>query len=304
MLGMGQKDAYVGDEAQPKRGMLTLKYPIEHGMVKNWDHMEKIWHHIFYNELRVDPEEHPILLTEVPLNPKANREKMTEIMFEKFSVPSMYVAIQAVLSLFTNGRLIGIVLNSGDSATNTVPIYEEHALPHAISWLGLGGRDITYYLTRILSEGDYIEKAKNRSSVEKAFELPSGQVLNVGAERFRCPEVLFQPSLFGMGSKGIHEKVYNSIMKSDVDIMKDLFANIVLSGGSTMFPGIAERMSKEITALATRGTKIKVVAPPERKYNTWIGGSILASVNSFERMLITKGEYDEFGASIVHRKCL
>ncbi|KAH0679609.1 hypothetical protein KY285_011844 [Solanum tuberosum] len=313
MLGMGQKDAYVGDEAQRKRGMLTLKYPMEHGMVKNWDHMEKIWHHIFYNELRIDPEEHPILLTEVPLNPKANREKMTEIMFEKFSVPSMYVAIQAVLSMFANGRLTGIVLNSGDSATNTVPIYEGHALPHAISWLGLGGRDITYYLTRILSDGGYvfhgtirennvtrrmketityvaldfeqeIEKAKNRCSVEKAFELPSGQVLNVGAERFRCPEVLFQPSLLRMGSTGIHEKVYNSIMKSDVDIRKDLFANIVLSGGSTMFPGIAERMSKEITALAPRGTKIKVVAPPERKYSTWIGGSILASVNSFERV--------------------
>ena len=254
------KDFYIGDEAIQNYESCEIKYPMEHGIVTNWDDMTKIWKQSFEN-IGQNPAEHPILLTEAPLNPKANREKMTEIMFDEFNTPAMYVAIQAVMSLYAAGKTTGIIFDSGFGVSHTVPIYEGYALPHAIMRLDLAGQDLDKLMASCLKEEGYnlesvpemealreaketlcyvaddyevgLESAQPGGDNEKSYTLPDGSELKMSALRIKVPEALFQPSFLGMESAGIHETTYNSIMKCDVDIRKDLYANTELSGGTT-----------------------------------------------------------------------
>jgi actin beta/gamma 1 len=323
------REYYIGEEAINLRGVLKLVYPVEHGQVQDWDAMERIWHYTFYNDLRVNPNEHPVLLTEPPLNKNQNKEKMAELMFDTFNVPAMYISMQAILSLYASGRTTGIVVDSGDGVTHIVPVYEGFAISHAIHRSDIGGRDITDYLRRLLRQRGYslsssaereivrdikerlcyvaldpekeLKLAEKVSGMEKTYTLPDGETLTIGAERFMAPELLFNPGAIGSEENPLDELIYRSIQNCDVDLRRDLYANIVLSGGSTMFPGLKERLHKELTELVPENVEIRIVAPPERRYSVWIGGSILSSLKTFQRLWVSRKEYQEQGPSIIRR---
>lgn len=325
-----QKDGYyVGSDAQLKRDILALSCPIPRGAVTHWDDMQKIWHYTFHKELRIDPRRQPILLTEAPNNSRCHKENMAEIMLESFAFPAMQIALPAVLSLIASGRVTGITLDCGDGISHTACIYEGYILTHATQKMEVAGCDLTDYMMQILNERghqlyrstdreamrdikeklcyvalDYDEEmSKASTEIESTYKLPDGNTITVDSERFRCPEALFHPGLMGLETAGIHETIFNSINMCEIDVRRSLYGNIILSGGSTMFRGIGERITKELTNLAPSSVNIRVIVVPERKKSAWIGGSIVASLDFFRDGWISRKEYEEYGPSIVHKRC-
>ncbi|XP_008832125.1 actin-related protein T1 [Nannospalax galili] len=324
-----RKRCFVGEEAQCMYDGLYLHYPIERGLITRWDDMEKLWKDLFEWELGVKPSEQPVFLTEPSLNPRETREKTTEIMFEKFNVPALYLCNHAVGALCASACVTGLVVDSGDGVTCTVPIYEGHSLPHAVSKLYVAGSDITEHLTRLLlAEGYTFPCILNKAVVDdikervcviswehkgepckhdqpslKEYKLPDGNVIQMGDHLCEVPEVLFTPDHLGIHDLGLSKMVCNSIMKCDPDIQENLFAEIVLSGGTTLFPELQDRLLKELEVLAFKGTLIKITASPDRCFSAWIGGSVMTSLSTFKQMWVTSEDFKEYGAFVVQRKC-
>lgn len=283
MAGGLEGDTFIGRNVDEHRGIMSIKYPMEHGIVTDWNDMEKIWAFVYSkDELSTFYEEHPVLLTEAPLNPRPNREKSAEIFFESFNVPALFISMQAVLSLYSTGRTTGLVLDSGDGVTHAVPIYEGFAMPHSIRRIDVAGRDVSRYLRLLLrkeginlrttAEFETVRTIKERSCYlannplkEETLDtqhinylLPDGNTIQIGPAAFRAPEVLFRPDLIGEEYEGIHEVLVYSIMKSDLDLRKVLFKNIVLSGGSTLFKGFGDRLLSEIKKISPKDVQLKV----------------------------------------------
>ena len=316
---------YYGNEAIHRQPHLNLF--IEHGIITNFDFWVDFIQHVFYNELKVAPEEHAVMLSEIPIGPKANREKTTQILFETFNIGALYVKLDMVLAMIASGRVTGTVVNSGASVTHVVPIFQGYGLPHAIMRLDLGGDDVTRQLATLLSERCYNvtsladreavnkmkhelayvsqdiegELAQGSSSREETYSLPDGRVVKIGTEKYRCTEIIMNPSLIGRESPGITNNIFSSLMKSDVDIRKLLYGNVLLTGGNSMIKGMDTRIATDLKTLAPKRLPVDIISLPDKDLLPWFGGSILSSLPDLG--WVTKGEYDESGPSIIHRKC-
>ncbi|XP_022905080.1 alpha-centractin-like [Onthophagus taurus] len=325
-IGDPKKDIVIGPNNELNK--LSITYPMGHGVIENWDDMEKVWNYIYdKNQLSAFPEEHALLLTETAFNPRSNRDKILEIFYEKYKVPALTISLQGILSLYSTGRTTGIVLDVGDTVSHVLPICKGFAMPFGVKRMDIGGRDITKYLKLLLkkegvnfttsSELEIIKNIKeticyisenpiNEEEVIKLdrviYKLPDGKNISVGTSRIRAPETLFTPSLIGVEYSGIHEMLNESIQNCDLDLRRILTQNIVISGGSTLFKGFGKRLFIEMKNLCPQDVQIKINSPKERLYSAWIGGSILASMSTFKDLCVTREEYEENGKYFFNKK--
>eukprot|EP00300_Choanocystis_sp_HF-7_P011482 c17480_g1_i1.p1 GENE.c17480_g1_i1~~c17480_g1_i1.p1 ORF type:complete len:397 (-),score=115.64 c17480_g1_i1:46-1236(-) len=338
------KDVMVGDECARLRSLLDINYPVENGIVRNWDDMSVVWDHTFYDKMRINPPECRVLLTEPPMNPLSNRATLLQKMFEQYSFAGVHVAIQAVLTLYAQGLFTGVVVDSGDGVTHIVPVYDGFAIPHLVKRLDVAGRHLTKYLIKLLQLRGYsfnrdadfetvrqIKEALCYVGYDNALErqlalettvlvqpytLPDGRTIKLSAERFEAPEALFNPSLVDVESPGVAELVFNCINTADMDTRSEFYKHIVLSGGSTMYPGLPGRMEKEIRELYLQRVlkgdattlhkfKLRIEYPPRRKHMVFLGGAVLADImKDKDEFWITKAEYEEHGESFFKKSGL
>ena len=395
------KDIMVGDEAAAVRQALEISYPLENGVIRNWEDMEHVWNHLFFDQMRIQPREKKCLLTEAPMNPKENRRKMIEVMMEKYGFGAMQVGIQAMLTLYAQGLLTGLVLDSGDGVTHVVAVYDGFVPQHLTRRLDVAGRHITRYLIKLLlcaypgrrekkggtapklcfgarerilepkridahtsrdtpaapltalpaahlprpvpaplaggavrgyafnRTADFptvaeikeklcyvaLEPAKERVLAQETtvlmekYLLPDGRTINIGRERFEAAEALFNPSLVDVESLGMSDLVFDVIQKAEQDIRPDLYKAIVLSGGTTMYPGLPSRLEHDLRALYLRDVlrgdksragklKLHIEDPPQRKHMVFLGASVLGDIMaSRPEFWISREMYQEEGAA-------
>jgi actin beta/gamma 1 len=315
--GIRKDEYFIGDEIQ-SLGLYKIFYPIEKGIIQDWGYFEKIIDYIFYN-LRVDPSLVNVLFATHPLFPRKDLEKLFELFLEHYQCMAFYPVLDSMLTLYSGGFQTGLVIEIGDSITRIVPIYEGYKLDHAIKYLEIAGRTLTRYMEKILGETgysadssirrelvralkekacfvslDYKEDLKRVEQYEKPYSLPDGSTIKLSKQRFQVPELLFNPTS-ELEETPLPEAILDVIEMCDLDIRPDLLNNIFLSGGSSMFPNIKSRIYQELeVGLAKRKKKsqtIKIIAPRERVFSVWVGGSILAMIPEFSKNWITRAKY-------------
>eukprot|EP00924_Labyrinthula_sp_SR-Ha-C_P007575 maker-scaffold_42-snap-gene-0.53-mRNA-1 protein AED:0.04 eAED:0.04 QI:0/0/0/0.66/0.8/0.66/6/0/1391 len=330
MVGMRTREIYVGDEVQiRRRNVLVEKYPIQRGLITNWEEMEAIWRHTFYNELRISPADYPVFIVEKPLNPKTQREKIVETMFVKFYASRIFMKDSISLSLWAEKEETGIVLESGHEVTYCAAVYMGYLLPHTLQESKLGGKHVTEYLTHLLDEDGYSLrtryekeivrdiKEKNGFVVEdtgamrkntrdhrgtERYEMPDGSLINLGDTCFQCTECLFDPRLVDMKEPGLQHILNKCIDLVNPRCAADFLHCVVFSGGNSMFPGLKERFKKELLSLGTLEDNLLFKSTQHSKYATSYGAKKFIKKNSNSNFWITREEYRNLGPKIVHFK--
>jgi actin, other eukaryote len=324
---------YIGRDVLNNSSYLDIHRPIKNGII-DAEKMEKIWSHIFTNELKVKPEAHNVFLTESIHSSNKEREKIAEIMFEKFSIFNIHIEPQQVMSLYSTTKTSGLIIESGEGSTEIVPIYEGYIIPQGIRSSPIAGEFITRNMFESIRDklkkqnvGNPIEQSRRIKekfsevcmddelirnfenlkltvrSQSETFTLPDGNVINISNEKFLAPEVIFNPEINSLDCSSLQQLVCDSINNVDVHLRKDFLSNIVLGGGNTMIKNFPERLKMELQGmLPNNKDHVKINAQKERLYSSWIGASVVCSISNFQQMWVSKNDWEEIGPSIIHKK--
>ncbi|CAD7946230.1 unnamed protein product [Amoebophrya sp. A120] len=324
------RDFYCGNEVAENQQYLSVSHPVEGAVIENFQHIEMLWDYIFVDVLQIQPEKHGVLITEPPYNPKPNRERTVELMFEAFGVPSLSVRIQGVLALMGQGRTTGLVLDAGAGVTHAIPILDGYGMPYNIKKMHCAGRELDVYLAKLLAKAGYqvstsfarreIVKMKERlcyvsmdPTEERVikpaiYKMPDGEKIQLGEECWKCPEALFNPGQLGIEAEagGVAGLIWDCVAGCEIDTRRPLLQNIVLSGGTTMFKNFDARLSRELMLMSSSQLPTRVVTTAtDRKNSVWQGAQVFANLGSMQRDLwITAGDYDEYGAGYIHEKVM
>ena len=324
------KEHYISSECDKYYNDLTIRYPIQRGVFIKDDDIQLIFEYIL-TQLGLNTQqmkEHPLLITEPINNKLSNSEKISEILFEKMNIPSLIFAKQPLLSLISLGYSTGVVLESGSDITQSCVSYEGYLIENSFYRYDYGGKDVSNILKILLKQNNpninsnvfdnikvineikenqcYIKTLKDENedfvSIPSDYILPDGNKLVLNDEKILAPEILFNNKLIFAEYLTFHEMVINSINKVDINIKNKLYKTIILSGGNTKFKGIEEKMKTNLSYLMPRGVDIKIRTQINPELNCWNGGNIIASLNTFNKMLVNKKEWDECGKNIIHIK--
>jgi len=333
--GSGQK-VFVGEEAANNAGVLDITYVCENGIVQSREALECVLEQAIVTELRVSPSDYNVLLTEAPLNPDKNRIMMMELCFDTIKVAGAQVQIQAVLALYASGRTTGLVFDSGDGVSHTVPVFKGYGIKHAVGSSKVAGREVSQQVLNVLSKESDVDLRNESNGLEIAREIKENicrvalnyeeelakikedeslgvkYVLKDGSE-IVCrelvltpPEILFKPDEFGLQRPSLRAVLNKTIQGVNIDTRKEFFNNTVLSGGTTCLKDYVPRFEKEYKEIVPQiaRSEIKITTPPDRTVSVFIGGSILATLATFQQQWITAEEWAENGTSIISRKRL